>query len=392
MADDQARHANPVVSTDQAVSTDRVVSTDQAGPADPASTVVDSTPDVALVRPYVASLVEPAPDDQRSGQGFIVWTDPTEPTTVRPAVQAASVIASRASANGTTRKSKTGRTATGSTITAGGAAAGRAGKARRAGPHGRGRAGAIRVGIVVTASIALVAALAGAYSVWMTPPGPTALAFQPVPVGRPSFPMAVQAAPRPTATRPRSTSPITQSPPTQSPSATARPDARPSAAPRSPAAPSSNTPGALLGTSTPTTNTNLAAGRPVSDDGHVTGYPPTSAVDGDPRTYWESTNHVFPASFTIDLGAAVAVGRIVVKLPPRSSWAARTQTLTVSGSSDDSHYTTMVGSAGYPFDPATGNVATITFGATPARYVRLTFTANTVWPAAQLAELEIYTS
>jgi hypothetical protein len=50
----------------------------------------------------------------------------------------------------------------------------------------------------------------------------------------------------------------------------------------------------------------------------------------------------------------------------------------------------VVGSAGYTFDPATGNTVTITFQGTSQRYLRLTFTANTGWPAGQLSELEVY--
>jgi hypothetical protein len=49
----------------------------------------------------------------------------------------------------------------------------------------------------------------------------------------------------------------------------------------------------------------------------------------------------------------------------------------------------MRSSAGYVFDPATGNAVTIPVSAT-ARFVRLTFTANTGWPAGQAAELEVY--
>ena len=52
----------------------------------------------------------------------------------------------------------------------------------------------------------------------------------------------------------------------------------------------------------------------------------------------------------------------------------------------------MDGSKGYGFDPASGNTATATFTAAPVRYVRLTFTANSGWPAGQLSELQIYAS
>ena len=49
-------------------------------------------------------------------------------------------------------------------------------------------------------------------------------------------------------------------------------------------------------------------------------------------------------------------------------------------------------SAGYTFNPATGNTVTITFPATRQRYLRLTFTGNTGWPAGQVSEYEVYAS
>jgi hypothetical protein len=115
-------------------------------------------------------------------------------------------------------------------------------------------------------------------------------------------------------------------------------------------------------------------------------------VDGNTSTYWESTNNAFPQWLQADLGSAVSIGRIVMDLPPSSAWGTRTQTITVQGSTDGTSYTTLVPSAGYTFDPSTGNTASITFTAATVRYVKLTFTANTGWPAGQLSELQIYTS
>ena len=79
-------------------------------------------------------------------------------------------------------------------------------------------------------------------------------------------------------------------------------------------------------------------------------------------------------------------------LPPSPAWGARTQTLEIQGSTDGSAFTTIAGSHGYTFDPATGNTATATFAATAVRYVRLTFTANSGWPAGQLSELQVFAS
>ncbi len=47
-------------------------------------------------------------------------------------------------------------------------------------------------------------------------------------------------------------------------------------------------------------------------------------------------------------------------------------------------------SAGYTFNPSTANIVTVDLTTVSARYVRLTFTANSGWPAGQLSELEIY--
>ncbi|MFC7710301.1 discoidin domain-containing protein [Micromonospora lupini] len=48
-------------------------------------------------------------------------------------------------------------------------------------------------------------------------------------------------------------------------------------------------------------------------------------VDGDANSYWESANNAFPQWVQVDLGATRTVGRVVLKLPPSSAWATRTQ-------------------------------------------------------------------
>jgi hypothetical protein len=82
----------------------------------------------------------------------------------------------------------------------------------------------------------------------------------------------------------------------------------------------------------------------------------------------------------------------VLKLPPAAAWATRTQNITVLGSTNGSTFTTVSANAGRTFNPSTGNTASISFGATSQRYLRLTFTANTGWPAGQISEFEVYTS
>ena len=149
---------------------------------------------------------------------------------------------------------------------------------------------------------------------------------------------------------------------------------------------------ALSGTGTATANTNLALNQPATSSGYTQTYAPGNAVDGDTNSYWESTDNAFPQWFQVDLGAAHSVGRIVMDLPPSSSWGTRTQTITIQGSTDGSNYTTLVGSANDTFNPSTGNTVTVTFTAASVRYLKLTFTANTAWPAGQLSELQAYAS
>ncbi|MFJ2345880.1 discoidin domain-containing protein [Streptomyces antimycoticus] len=145
------------------------------------------------------------------------------------------------------------------------------------------------------------------------------------------------------------------------------------------------------GTPDPDPGRNLAEGRPATATGSQDVYTPGKAVDGDAGTYWESTNNAFPQALTVDLGSSQAIRRLVLKLPPSSAWGARTQTLSVLGSADGSAYSTVVGSQGYRFDPATGNTVTVDLpGSTNVRYLKLDVTGNTGWPAAQLGEVEAY--
>ncbi|WPP33246.1 discoidin domain-containing protein [Streptomyces sp. CL7] len=136
---------------------------------------------------------------------------------------------------------------------------------------------------------------------------------------------------------------------------------------------------------------NLALNRPATATGSQDVYTPGKAVDGDPNTYWESANHAFPQTLTIDLGAARTVRRVVLKLPPQAAWQARTQTLSVQGSTDGSAYTTLAAAREYRFDPATGNTVTVPVDGGP-RHLRLHVTGNTGWPAAQFSEVEVYGS
>jgi hypothetical protein len=139
-------------------------------------------------------------------------------------------------------------------------------------------------------------------------------------------------------------------------------------------------------------STNLALNQLTSASGYTQTYVPGNATDGNTSTYWESTNSAFPQWLQVDLGAAKSFSKIVLDLPPASSWSTRTQALSVQGSTDGSSFSTIVASAGYTFNPSTGNTVTITFPSASYRYVRLNFTANTGWPAGQVSEFQVWAS
>ncbi|MET0424810.1 MAG: CARDB domain-containing protein, partial [Actinoplanes sp.] len=135
---------------------------------------------------------------------------------------------------------------------------------------------------------------------------------------------------------------------------------------------------------------NLATGKSASASGVNGPYPAANVNDGNADTYWESPNNAFPQWVQVDLGSSVAIDQVKLKLPPATAWSARRQTLSVQGSTNGSSFSTLSGSAERQFDPATANTVTINFTAATVRYVRVTITANTGWPAGQLSELEIY--
>lgn len=143
----------------------------------------------------------------------------------------------------------------------------------------------------------------------------------------------------------------------------------------------------------PPGNPDLALHAATSDDGHTQTYASGNAVDGDASSYWESTDSAFPQSLTVDLGATRTVGRLVLELPPLSVWETRTETLSVLAGTNGSSFHTVAGSAGHTFDPGSGNTVTIRLPSpATARYLRLTFTGNTAWPAGQVSELKAYGS
>ncbi|HEY4456884.1 MAG TPA: glycoside hydrolase family 3 C-terminal domain-containing protein [Pseudonocardiaceae bacterium] len=146
------------------------------------------------------------------------------------------------------------------------------------------------------------------------------------------------------------------------------------------------------GTQPPPPNTNLALGKTMTASGYTQNYAPGNANDNNTSSYWESTDNAFPQWLQVDLGSSTQVGRIVLTLPPSTAWGTRTQTLSVLGSTDEATFSTLVPSAGYTFNPSSGNTVTITVPTTNTRYLRLNFTANTGWPAGQASEFEVFGS
>ncbi|MFD4605713.1 carbohydrate-binding protein [Streptomyces sp. NPDC058464] len=146
--------------------------------------------------------------------------------------------------------------------------------------------------------------------------------------------------------------------------------------------------GFTAGTDTP--GTDLAAGKPAAESSHTDVYPSSNVTDGNQSTYWESANNAFPQWVQVDLGSARSASRVVLQLP--AGWGARTQTLTLGGSTDGAVFTTLKPSAAYTFDPGTGNTVTLTFPAAAQRYYRVTVTANDGWPAGQVSEFQIWTT
>ncbi|MEU9294203.1 discoidin domain-containing protein [Streptomyces sp. NPDC048266] len=136
------------------------------------------------------------------------------------------------------------------------------------------------------------------------------------------------------------------------------------------------------------TSANLAAGRTLTASSHTEVYAAGNANDGNRASYWESRNNELPQWLRADLGSSVRADRVVLRLP--DGWGARSQTLKIQSSDNGTDFTDLTASKAYDFLPSAQNTVTIPFGATTVRYLRVLVTANSVQPAAQIAELEVY--
>ena len=141
-----------------------------------------------------------------------------------------------------------------------------------------------------------------------------------------------------------------------------------------------------------TSTTNIALNQPVTASSDWQSYVPANVTDGNTSSYWESSDGAgYPQTITVDLGSTQSIGSVTLDLPPASAWSTRTETLSVLGSTNGTTFSQLVGSAGYTFNPSTGNTATISLpSGTSDRYVELSFTGNTGWSAAQLSEFEVF--
>ncbi|THG34536.1 glycosyl hydrolase [Glaciibacter flavus] len=145
--------------------------------------------------------------------------------------------------------------------------------------------------------------------------------------------------------------------------------------------------GALLPVTAAFADSNLSQGKSASESSHNDVYPASNLFDGNQATYWESANNAFPQWAQVDLGSSASVERLVLEIP--NGWGARNETIAVSTSSDGSSFSTIKAATSYAF-PGGANTLNVDVPDTTARYVRLTFTANSGWPAGQLSELQVF--
>ena len=139
-------------------------------------------------------------------------------------------------------------------------------------------------------------------------------------------------------------------------------------------------------------NTNIATSATMTASSTQSGFPAGDVNDGDTSTYWESSDGAaYPQTLTAKFTQQEPLGSVTLTLPPSSAWATRTETLSVLGSNNGSSWTTLVASAGYTFNPSTGNTVSFSLpGNSTYQYLELSFTGNTGWSAAQVSEFEIF--
>jgi acyl-homoserine lactone acylase PvdQ len=124
---------------------------------------------------------------------------------------------------------------------------------------------------------------------------------------------------------------------------------------------------------------NLAAGRPVTASSSQLGYPAGNAVDGDVSSRWASS-WADNQWLRVDLGSAKPVARVAVRWESAYATAYRIET-----SPDGSTWTTAATVTG-----SNGDVDTVAFPATTARYVRLYAVTRATSYGFSAYEMEVY--
>jgi len=141
-----------------------------------------------------------------------------------------------------------------------------------------------------------------------------------------------------------------------------------------------------------TSTTDLSTGATATASSTESGFPASNVNDGNTSTYWESLDGSgYPQTITLNFGQLLPLGSVTLDLPPSTAWTTRTETFSVQGSVNGSTYTTLIASAGYTFNPTTGNTVSFNLpSGTTEQYLQLVFTANTGWTAAQLSEFQVF--
>jgi len=136
---------------------------------------------------------------------------------------------------------------------------------------------------------------------------------------------------------------------------------------------------------------NLAAGRPATASSENSCCTAVNTTDSNTATYWESApGAAFPQILTVDLGSSTPLSRVTLKINP--AWGgSRTENFQILGSTDGTNFTTVVAATNYTFNADTNsNTVNIPFNTTDLRYVRVKVNSNSGWPAAQIAEFEVF--
>jgi len=146
----------------------------------------------------------------------------------------------------------------------------------------------------------------------------------------------------------------------------------------------------LQGTVQTRTVGNLAAGKPATASSQNSCCTAGNTTDSNTGTYWESApGAAFPQTLTVDLGSPMSVSKVTLKINP--AWGGtRTENFQILGSTDGTTFASLAPAADYTFNSATNNTVNIPFPATTARYLQVKVNSNSGWPAAQIAEFEVY--